>query len=111
MDIFGALLNGATLCPCNTREESLLGLDVWLREHEITVFHSTPTLYRYFTGTLSGGNGFPHVRLIVLGGEAAFHRDVEAFRKHFSAGCLLVNGLGPTESTVTLQYFLDRQRR
>ena len=29
--------------------------------------------------------------------------------RHFRPHCLFVNGLGPTESTVSIQYFLDKQ--
>src|SRR6185437_7195257 len=45
-DIFGALLNGATLYPVSVREEGVGALVNCLVEHEITVFHSTPTVFR-----------------------------------------------------------------
>ena len=35
--------------------------------------------------------------------------DLELFKRHFSERCILVNGLGPTESTVGLQCFFDSQ--
>ena len=43
-----------------------------------------------------------------MGGEAVFKKDVDAYKKYFPDQCLFVNGLGPTESTVTLQYFIDK---
>ena len=69
MDIFGALLNGARLCPWSVREDGLVGAPAWLRDEEITVFHSTPTLYRHFVASLGDGDGFPSVRSVVMGGE------------------------------------------
>ncbi len=108
MDIFGALLNGATLYPIKIKEEGVEELSRWISREAITIYHSTPTLYRYFINGLSQAE-FPHMRLVVLGGEEAQSKDVESFKKHFSRECLLVNGLGPTESTVSLQYFIDKQ--
>ncbi len=108
MDIFGALLNGARLCPWSVREDGLVGAPAWLRDEEITVFHSTPTLYRHFVASLGDGDGFPSVRSVVMGGEEVLRTDVAAFARHFAPGAVFVNGLGPTESTLALQCFLDR---
>jgi len=111
MDIYGALLNGATLYPIDIKEEGLAGLSQRLIDEEITVYHSTPTVYRYFVHTLDAKTDFPRVRLIVLGGEEVKRTDVELYQKHFSDDCLFVNGLGPTEATVSLQNFIDKQTR
>jgi amino acid adenylation domain-containing protein len=107
MDIFGALLNGASLHLYDIRGSGLVGLTEWLASEEVSIYHSTPTVYRYLLGTLAREQRFPHVRLLVLGGEAVTKRDVELYKKHFPPGCLFLNGLGPTESTLALQYFLD----
>ena len=53
MDIYGALLNGATLYPVDIKEEGLAGLSEWLSNEEITIYHSTPTVYRYFVNSLN----------------------------------------------------------
>jgi len=111
MDIYGALLNGAMLCPINIKQEGLAGLSQQLIDDEITVYHSTPTVYRYFTGTLNRENEFPQVRLVVLGGEKVNRTDVAAYQKHFSDHCIFVNGLGPTEATVALQNFINKETR
>jgi amino acid adenylation domain-containing protein len=111
MDIYGALLNGAALCPVDVREDGLAALAPWLIDEEITVYHSTPTVYRYFVNTLNGNSDFRKMRLVVLGGEEVKRTDVESYRKHFSDDCILVNGLGPTEATVSLQNFIDKRTR
>ena len=108
MDIYGALLNGAGLYPYDLKAEgSMERLPEWIDREAITIYHSTPTVYRYFIDTLHEEK-FPGVRLVVMGGEAVYKKDVDAYRRHFSESCLFINGLGPTESTVTLQYFIDK---
>jgi amino acid adenylation domain-containing protein len=108
MDIYGALLNGALLAPFDWKDDSALDLPGWVREEGISVFHSTPTVYRQLIGSLADGEVLDSVRLVVLGGEEAQRRDVDLFRQHFPADAIFVNGLGPTESTLALQYFIDR---
>ncbi|HMG74409.1 MAG TPA: amino acid adenylation domain-containing protein [Pyrinomonadaceae bacterium] len=126
MDIYGALLNGATLYPIDIKQEGLDGLSQRLIDEEITVYHSTPTVYRYFVNGVAQTSvcdlprdnhrlksmplsDFPNLRLVVLGGEKVTRTDVELYRKHFSDDCLFVNGLGPTEATVVLQNFINKQ--
>ena len=115
MDIFGALLNGATLYPIDLKTETLTTLAEQLVEQEITIYHSTPTVYRHFVETLNGSSEaeekFPELRLVVLGGEAVNHKDVELYREHFSEGCLFVNLLGASEASVSLLHFVDRRTK
>jgi amino acid adenylation domain-containing protein len=108
MDIFGALLNGATLYPFAVREVGLMPLATWLAQEQITLYHSTPTVYRHFIETLEETISFPAIRLVVLGGEAVYKRDFDLYCQHFTENCLFVNGLGPTESTVSLQYIMAK---
>jgi amino acid adenylation domain-containing protein len=107
MDIFAALLNGATLCPIEVRREGLHRVIELLRERRVTIYHSTPTLYRSLLDAFRNGEMLNDVRLVVLGGEAVFRKDFERYKLHFQDRCLFVNGFGPTESSVTLQQFLD----
>ncbi len=110
MDIFGALLNGATLYPINIKEDSLANpVKEFIKKQEMTIYHSTPTVYRHFISTLMEEDRFPKLRLIVLGGEEVYKSDVDLYKQFFSENCLFINGLGPTESTVSLQYFINKQ--
>ena len=112
MDIYGALLNGATLYPIDIREDGLAGLAEHLIVEKITVYHSTPTVYRYFISSLEDRKiQFPDLRLVVLGGEKVNRADVESYQQHFAGDCLFVNGLGPTEATVSLQNFIGKQTK
>jgi non-ribosomal peptide synthetase component F len=107
MDIYGALLNGASLHPFDLKRQGFDDLAVLAEQAGITVYHSTPTVYRYFLRALRDGERLRKMRFVVLGGEEVVKRDVEQYRRHFSKNCILVNGLGPTESTLALQYFIN----
>jgi thioesterase domain-containing protein len=107
MDIYGALLNGATLVPIDLKSSGLPGLRQELERQRVTIYHSTPTVFRLLMRALENGERLNRVRLVVLGGEPATRDDFELFRRNFGPECILVNGLGPTESTLALQHFLD----
>ena len=107
MDIFAALLNGAALLPFDIRASHGLGISTFLHENAITVYHSVPTVFRRLVRELETEEILDSVRLVVLGGEPVLPADILACRKHFPNRCRLINGLGPTESTVTLQYLVD----
>jgi len=107
MGIYGALLNGATLVPIDLKRDGMISLKEMMRSERITIYHSTPTVYRYFLGSLMEGETFPDVRLVVMGGEEVQALDLELFKKHFVPGTVFINGLGPTESTLALQYFMN----
>jgi amino acid adenylation domain-containing protein/non-ribosomal peptide synthase protein (TIGR01720 family) len=104
MDLFGALLFGASLFPFDVRREGTAAIARWMRGERITVYHSTPTLYRRFLDELED-EVFPDVRRVVLGGERCLRRDLERSRARFPPESVFVNGLGPTESTLALQFF------
>jgi amino acid adenylation domain-containing protein len=110
LNLYAALLNGATIYPFSPKERSVADLVAWLEREAITVYHSVPTVFRNFACTLSGTHNLPKLRVICLGGEPALKRDAELFQEHFAAtGCVLVNGLASTETMVIRRYFVDAQ--
>lgn len=104
--LFGALLNGAVLCPYNLRQEGLDRLGEWVNETEITIYHSVPMFFRHLCRE---GFSFPHVRLIRLEGDRALRSDAALYQQCFSPHCQLVNGLGITETGLCRQYFLSTE--
>jgi tyrocidine synthetase-3 len=99
MDLYGALLNGALLYPLDIMNLSALSsLSPWLVNEGITIWHSVPTVYRYFVNTLNGTAFFPALRWIVLGGEAVIKHDIDMFYQFFPRTALY-NLYGQTEST------------
>jgi amino acid adenylation domain-containing protein/non-ribosomal peptide synthase protein (TIGR01720 family) len=100
-DMFGALLTGATLYPYNLHEQSIAAeLSQWLIQEEMTIWHSVPTLYRYFVNSLTETEVFPHLRFILLGGEPLREHDLRMFKKFFPHS-MLANVYGQTESSVS----------
>ncbi|PRX96574.1 non-ribosomal peptide synthetase [Allonocardiopsis opalescens] len=103
-DLFAALLNGAAVVPVDVRRLAGGGLADVLRATGVTVYHSTPTLYRHLVDGAGGPDAFPDVRAVVLGGEQLTRRDLDAFRRHFRPDSVLVNGYGATEVSFAVQH-------
>ena len=99
--MFGALLNGACVCPFDVVAHTPSELAAFLNRERVTIYHSVPTIFR---SVLSDGRRFPDVRVIRLEGDQASHHDVELFQRHFDPHTTLVNGLGTTETGLVRQY-------
>jgi amino acid adenylation domain-containing protein len=105
-NIFGALLNGASVFPFDLHEQGMGSLGAWLRQEEITIYHSVPMIFRNF---LNGTERFPNLRVVRLEGDQAAPIDVELYKKYLGSDCILVNGLGATETGITRQLFINKQ--
>ena len=103
--IFGALLNGAILCPFHPLREGLHQMRNWINTSQISVYHSVPSLFRRFAEALPAGEILDSVRIVKLGGEPVFPSDVDLFRQHFRSDAVLVNGLGLTEANGNVSHF------
>ena len=100
MDIYGALLNGAALYPLNMKnQDETVELSEFLVKEKITVWHSVPSLFNYFAGTLNGQEELKHLRYIILGGEAIRQHEIDMFKRHFPYS-VLAGIYGQTESSV-----------
>ncbi len=106
MDVFGSLLHGATLCPLKVTHGGLAELSSQVHDKRISVFHSTPTLYRHFMASLGEHERLASVRLVIMGGESVSRKDLESFNAHFMPECRFVNWFGSSESSLTLQCVL-----
>ncbi|MEY3866260.1 MAG: hypothetical protein RLZZ338_151 [Cyanobacteriota bacterium] len=107
-DIYCALLNGASLHFFDVQQLGLNHLAAWLKEAEITVFFAVATMFRHFAMTLTGDEQFPNLRLIFLGSETVYQRDVQLYQKYFSDRCQLIVSLGGTEVSPIRQFKVDR---
>jgi len=100
-DIYSALLSGACLYPYYMREKgSVTELSGLIKDEKINIWHSTPSLFRYFTTNLNSKDSFPELRWILLGGEPVRAHDLELYKSHFDKA-RLVNIYGQTECTVS----------
>ncbi|MEH2468010.1 non-ribosomal peptide synthetase [Nostoc sp.] len=108
-DIFCSLLNGATLLPYDVKQEGLISLSKWLNQQEITIFFAVATMFRHFVNTLTQQDKFPKLRLIQVGSETVYKKDVELYKQHFSNDCIFVANLGGSEISPIRQYFVDQE--
>lgn len=104
--VFGALLNGAAVCCFDLHRNPVAAMAQWFVENEITICDITVAALRLFAASLKGGERFPKLRMIAPGGEPLYRSDVELCRRIFSAGCVVQNSLGTTETRTATQYFI-----
>jgi amino acid adenylation domain-containing protein len=97
-DVYGTLLNGATLCLFDLATRGLADLSGWIDAEQVTVLHPPVMLFRRFLSTLKSENLFPSVRLVALAGETVVASDVESWRRHFSKSCALRHRFSSTEA-------------
>src|SRR3990172_1391290 len=76
-EILSTLLNGAALYPFDLREKGLADLANWLVREGITICRLVSTVFRHFMDTLTHGEQFPDLRLVHVGGEPVYRREVE----------------------------------
>ena len=107
-DIFGALLNGATLAIYDIRSRGIQALPAWMNQLRLSIFYAVPTIWRLLLEVLSDET-FPWLRIVRLGGEAVQPRDLDGFKIKFPEGCRLVNGYASTETDTICQYFMDHK--
>jgi amino acid adenylation domain-containing protein len=103
-DLFTALLTGATAVLVDIRTHGLGNLARRLAGDRVTIYHSTPTVYRFLLGALGLGERLPDMRVVLLGGEELTARDVRLHRRHFAEHCVLINGYGATEVSFACQH-------
>lgn len=103
MDVFAALCSGASLHIFEVSKDGVERMWKWMTEEGITIFHSTPTVFRALSSVIRDKYKNEFVRCVVLGGEPAYKSDFDLYKVNFGRACKLINGLGPSECTVALQ--------
>jgi len=107
-NIFCSLLNGAALFPIDLHRAGIEGLANCINSEGITIYHSVPSIFQRL---LKRGQDYKTLRIIRLEGDRATLKDLSLFQQHFNHDCLLVNGLGATETGITRQYFANTQTK
>lgn len=96
-DIFGSLLNGASIHLYPLMQKGIARLPDFLRAQRITIYNSVATVFRQLTDALREWDRFPDLRIVYFGGEQIKSNDLLLFQQHFGRDSLLVLGLGSTE--------------
>ena len=97
-NLYGALLNGASLYPFDLAAQGFGKLASWLHTYRITVLCMPPTAFRSLCDTVAPDAYFPSIRILRIVGEALSGEDVRRYRHHFHPDCRVLHGLGPTET-------------
>lgn len=104
--IVRGLMSGASLHPYDIKQDGMAGLARWIQSEKISLFSSTPTLFRHLGEHLDDEARFPSVRLVALGGEATLKSDADLFLKHFNHPDVLlrVSYASSETGTISVQY-------
>jgi len=97
-DMFGALLNGATLALHDIASQGLVRFGEWIDRQGITILHPPVVLFRRYLATLDGSDLHRSVRLVTLAGEAATQDDIRRWRQRFALSCGLHHRFSSTEA-------------
>jgi amino acid adenylation domain-containing protein len=97
--IFSALLAGATLYPIDVSSSGVSDMAEWVARQGITHFPMTCSLYRQWVDALPAADDerYPSLRFLNVAAEPLLRRDVEQFRRHFPARCVLFHSLATSE--------------
>ena len=106
LDIFSSLLNGATLVIFDLKKDDFSSVLRRIQEEQVTIYHSTASVFRYFSESLDPATCFEHIRFAVLGGEQSRKGDLMHFNRHFPPNATLANLYGLSELTIgTMAFF------
>lgn len=95
-EMWMAFANGGALIACTSKDtRSGVLLIEFLQQHRVSFFSTVPTLLSTIEGSL------PHLRLLVLGGEAC---SLGLVNRWYRPGLKIFNTYGPTEATVIATY-------
>ncbi|NPD22374.1 non-ribosomal peptide synthase/polyketide synthase, partial [Corallococcus exiguus] len=97
LEIWGALLHGATLVLAPPHALSTEELAALLRDHRVTTLWLTAALFEQMA--LHQGEALAQVRQVLAGGDVLPAKRVRQHLSRLSPGSVLVNGYGPTENT------------
>ena len=96
--LYISLLNGAAVFPFDAKMAGVESLAQWLGEEKITVYHSSPSLFRLVAESLAGRDQLLDLRLVHLSGAPVTRLDFELYKSNFGAQTLLEFGMGSTEA-------------
>ncbi len=103
-DIYGALLNGATVCiPSSQDLASLKQLKYFIERHSVNITFITTALFNSVVDECP--DMLEHFRRIYFGGEAYSMDHIQKALRHVRVPGGLVHVYGPTESTTFSTYY------
>ncbi len=104
--LFGPLCYGACVAIFPTRQSHISQLIDWLEQTRVTVLTGMTTTIRLIAES-ANGRQLPAVRLVHIGGDTNYRRDVEIYR-HIFPTALISAGLGTTEAGRMAEWLIDQ---
>lgn len=105
-DVFVPLLAGGTVCipedPSILEPERLMR---WLDDHEITVVHCVPSVFRIFNSPTLTFEHYKSLRYVLLSGERLIPAELKNWFQVFGNRIELVNFYGSTETTMIRTFY------
>lgn len=108
MPMLGALMNGGALVLFDLKKKQLSHFRDWLVRQQISVALMIPSVLRNFSATLEKEHYFPHLRLVLSGGESLFRADVEKLFPHLHSDALIMHILASTEAYLTTALVINK---
>jgi amino acid adenylation domain-containing protein len=102
VDVYGALLNGGTLCCYPARELGFPDFLAWLKAEKIALLHPPTAFWRQLLAGLEAPPDLPALRTVFLAGAALYRRDLERMRATLP-GCTVVHRLSSSEASLMAQ--------
>lgn len=96
-DIWGTLLNGATIVFYDINRRGAAGLVTWILNEAISCLHIPTELYRHLLDQLSVDLVFPQMRILAPSGRI-YRRDVERSWAHLPPGCVITSRFSSSET-------------
>jgi amino acid adenylation domain-containing protein len=109
MNMFLAILTGATLLPFDVLKDGVGRLASWLAGERISICLISGPLFRAFCESLSDEQMFPDLRVLNLNSEAVYPKDVGLYKKHFSKQCIFASGLATSETGPLRKFVIDHE--
>ena len=106
-DLMAATLGGAALLPFDLRQVGFGELARWIEREEISVLCTVVSTLRNILASLDSDIRFHSLRVVRLGSEPLYRRDVDRLREHLRPDCILVTGYGATEASGIVEYRIE----
>ena len=106
--LYQSLLNGASLHLFDLKTDTVQDLAKALANEQISIYHSTPLVFRDLAQKLPDQSVFPKLRLLHISGAPITKFDYELYWRKFSGNTLLQVGMGSTEASGICWAIVDR---
>jgi amino acid adenylation domain-containing protein len=111
MEIFLALLNGASSHHWPLAKLGFNGLANYMTRNHLSIVCWIPTPLRQFAASLPDNVTIPSARIAMIGSEPVTSKDVQICRQLFGAECTVMNRVGTTETGNFRSYFVPPNHR